>query len=147
MTPSSISAVYGFVLCLSLLFRSTSRMAVLSAVAVCYSVCALAAEGPPLKIGVFDQKSARGEGAGVAGLVRGLKRQGYGAATFADLHLVTLLEYDVVYLSDVHRPGRVHGGWRKTLKQFVQSGGSVLQTWHHHLFPEVGRGVLAHRGS
>jgi len=111
-----------------------------------FAATALAGQ-PPLKVGVFDQRAAGGQGAGNQGLVRGLKRMGYDAELFDNLHMLSLLQYDVVYLSDMHNPGRVHDGWRQTLLRFVETGGSVLQTWHHHIFSQVSTGVRRVYGS
>ena len=77
----------------------------------------------------------------IDGLLQGLVQQGYQAQAITDLRMLTLLQYDVVYLSDMHGPGHSHADWRKTLTQFVRDGGSVLQTWHHHVLSEVGVGV------
>ena len=106
-----------------------------------------AAESDGLRIAVFDQRATGGHGAGVEGLVRGLKTQGYTVEQITDLDILTLAYYDIVYLSDMHQPGNVHKDWRKTLRTFVAEGGSVVQTWHHHLFGEVGRGVRRVYGS
>jgi len=94
-----------------------------------------------LKIGVYDPLACGGEGASVGGLIRGLNRHGYQAECMTDLHMLTLLQYDVVYLSDMHSPGNVQPDWRKTISTFIKSGGSVLQTWHHHILGEVGVGI------
>jgi len=102
-------------------------------------VCA--AEPPKPKIGVFDQLACGGQGARVDGLVKGLRAMGYEAEAFDSLEMLSLLDYGVVYLSDMHKPGRVHAEWRRTLQEFVEAGGSILQTWHHHIFPEVSIGV------
>ncbi len=113
-----------------------------------YVVCLFAAPIPSAsadvadaRVGVFDQQAVGGQGAGVEGLVRGLKEMGYRAETFMDLSLLTLARYDSVYLSDMHHPGPVAENWRKSLAEYVAAGGSVLQTWHHHIFGEVARGV------
>ena len=108
---------------------------------LCVAAVALAAERPKPKIGVFDPLASGGQGARVDGLVEGLRAMGYEAEAFASLEMLSLLDYDVVYLSDMHKPGRVHAEWRRELHQFVEAGGSVLQTWHHHIFPEVSIGV------
>jgi uncharacterized lipoprotein YddW (UPF0748 family) len=96
---------------------------------------------PDLKIAVFDQQLTGGQGAGVDGLLQGLQSQGYNARRITDLYPTTLCAFDVLYLSDMHSPGNVHKDWRKSLRDYVQAGGSVLQTWHHHIFPEIGIGV------
>ncbi|MFW6161229.1 MAG: glycoside hydrolase family 10 protein [Planctomycetota bacterium] len=111
------------------------------------TVVALAGERPTLRVGVFDQVARGGQGARVDGLVRGLRAMGYEAEAFASLDMLALLDYDVVYLSDMHKPGRVHAEWRTTLRDFVAAGGSVLQTWHHHIFPTVSIGVRRVYGS
>jgi len=99
--------------------------------------------GPePLRIAVLDLHRTGGAGAGVDGLVLGLKKHGYQVDAIADLNLLTLLQYDVLYLSDMHKPGRVRSDWRETVMAFVEGGGSVLQTWHHHFLGKVGVGVL-----
>ena len=94
-----------------------------------------------LKIALFDQRNAGGQGAAIEGLLEGLIRQGYQAEAITDLSMLTLVQYDILYLSDMHSPGRPHADWRQALKQFVRNGGSVLQTWHHHQLHEVGAGV------
>ena len=100
-----------------------------------------------LRIAVFDQQAAGGQGAGVDGLVKGLRSQGYNVRQITDLQPITLCVFDVVYLSDMHSPGSVHKEWRKSLADYVKAGGSVLQTWHHHIFREVGAGVQRIYGS
>lgn len=103
--------------------------------------------GTDLKIAVFDQKAAGGQGASVEGLLRGLQSQGYDARRIVDLEPVTLCVFDIVYLSDMHNPGNVHKDWRKSLTDYVEAGGSVLQTWHHHIFQDVGVGMQRVYGS
>jgi len=107
------------------------------------------AAGAPaaLRIGVFDTAAAGGQGASVSGLIRGLNRQGYRAEAVADFHMLTLLQYDVIYLSDVHHPGSVRADWQNNLTEYIRGGGSVLQTWHHHILSEVGVGVERVYGS
>ena len=100
-----------------------------------------------LQIAVFDQQAAGGQGASVEGLLKGLQTQGYDARRITDLQPITLCLFDVVYLSDMHSPGSVHKDWRKSLTGYVEAGGSVLQTWHHHIFREVGAGVQRIYGS
>ncbi|NCO34597.1 MAG: family 10 glycosylhydrolase [Armatimonadetes bacterium] len=112
---------------------------VLLALSCCASF-ALAADSA-LRIGVFDQQSVGGQGASIEGLIRGLRKQGYNAEAITDLQMLTLLPCDIIYLSDTHTPGRVRDDWEKTLKDFVGAGGSLLQTWHHHIFSEVGVGI------
>ena len=123
----------------------TKCVLVLSALAL-LCVASGAADGA-LKIGVFDQSANGGRGGQVDRLVKDLNRIGYEAEAIRDLRMLTLLQYDILYLSDMHSPGRVHETWRKTLKQFVEDGGSVLQTWHHHILGEVGVGILRIYGS
>ena len=94
-----------------------------------------------LKIAVFDQQTVGGQGAGVDGLLQGLRSQGYDVRRITDLQPTTLCVFDILYLSDMHSPGNVHKDWRKSLKDYVEAGGSVLQTWHHHIFPEISVGV------
>jgi uncharacterized lipoprotein YddW (UPF0748 family) len=106
-----------------------------------------AAPAGDLKIAVFDQQAAGGQGASVKGLLKGLQTQGYDARQITDLQPITLCVFDIVYLSDMHSPGSVHKDWRKSLKGYVEAGGSVLQTWHHHIFREVGAGVQRIYGS
>ncbi|MDP7129198.1 MAG: family 10 glycosylhydrolase, partial [Planctomycetota bacterium] len=101
----------------------------------------------PPRIAVFDTQAAGGQGASVDGLLRGLKAHGYKVDAIADLQSLTLLPYDIVYLSDMHRPGRVHAEHRRTLREYVMAGGSLLQTWHHHIFGEVSVGVRRVYGS
>lgn len=100
-----------------------------------------------LRIGVFDQRATGGQGASVDGLVGWLNQSGYATERIVDLDAITLAPYDVIYLSDMHAPGNVHNDWRKNLDAFVRSGGSVLQTWHHHVLGEVGVGVQRVYGS
>ncbi len=113
----------------------------------CCCLAGAASGEESLKIGVFDQRATGGQGASVDGLVRGLERLGYATERITDLDALTLVERDVVYLCDMHAPGNVHKDWRKNLAAFVRSGGSVLQTWHHHVLGEVGRGVKRVYGS
>ena len=106
-----------------------------------------AAPIPDLKIALFDHQAAGGQGASITGLLKGLRSQGYDVHPITDLQPITLCVFDVVYLSDMHNPGSVHKDWRKSLKEYVEAGGSVLQTWHHHIFGEVGAGVQRIYGS
>jgi len=122
------------------------RMMWLTLLACCCLAGAASGE-EALKIGVFDQRATGGQGASVDGLVRGLGQLGYAARRINDLDALTLAECDVVYLSDMHSPGNVHRDWRKNLDAFVRAGGSVLQTWHHHVLGEVGHGVKRVYGS
>ncbi len=114
---------------------------------LCGAAVALGAELPKPKVGVFDQAACGGQGARVEALVDGLRAMGCEAEAFDSLEMLALLDYDVVYLSAMHKPGRVHADWRKTLRDFVVAGGSVLQTWHHHILPEVSIGVRRVYGS
>ncbi len=100
-----------------------------------------------MKIALFDQQAAGGQGAGVDGLAKGLRAAGYDVQRITNLTPVTLCGYDVVYLSDMHNPGRVDKNWRKHLEAYVEAGGSVLQTWHHHTLGQVGVGVQRIYGS
>ena len=90
---------------------------------------------------MFDQQAVGGQGAAVDRLIKGLNEMGYAAEPVTDLHPLALAPYDVIYLCDMHEPGKVADGWRDALTTFVTRGGGVLQTWHHHRFGEVGRGV------
>jgi hypothetical protein len=105
------------------------------------------AQAEPLRVGVFDQAATGGQGASVDGLMRGLADLGYSADRMTDLGTLTLLRYDVVYLSDMHSPGRVQPDWRTAVQSFVEAGGSVLQTWHHHFLGQVGVGIQRVYGS
>ena len=100
-----------------------------------------------MKIALFDQQAAGGQGAGVDGLAKGLRAAGYDVQQITNLTPVTLCSFDVVYLSDMHSPGRVDKDWRTHLEAYVKAGGSVLQTWHHHIFSQVGSGVQRIYGS
>ncbi|MDH7569026.1 MAG: hypothetical protein QHJ73_05515, partial [Armatimonadota bacterium] len=109
---------------------------------------ALSAAGPPSEtpkplpsIAVFDQQAAGGEGASVQGVVQGLTEAGYRVEVIRDLDPLSLAPHDILYLSDMHRPGTVDAGWRQHIESYVRAGGSVLQTWHHHLLPQVAYGV------
>ena len=113
----------------------------------CCCLAGAASGEEAIKIGVFDQRATGGQGASVDGIVRGLEQLGYATERIADLDALTLAECDVVYLSDMHSPGNVHQDWRKNLGAFVRAGGSVLQTWHHHVLGEVGHGVKRVYGS
>lgn len=99
------------------------------------------------RIGVYDVGPAGGQGGSVAGLVSGLRRAGYRIETFSDLSPLGLCGWDIVYLSDLHDPGQVAPDWRRALADYVRAGGSVLQTWHHHVLGEVGLGVRRVYGS
>ena len=105
------------------------------------AVTLLIADPAPLKVGVFDVTHAGGQGASVGDLPDALRSMGFDVETFTDLLPLTLLQYDVLFLSDMHDPGQVHEGWKATIDQYVRDGGSVLQTWHHHILGEVSFGV------
>lgn len=107
---------------------------------LCLGCCRVEAE--ELRIGVFDQKATRGEGAVVERLLSELSMHGYKAEALTDFHALSLAPHDIVYLCDMHSPGRVRDGWQEELKRYVSEGGSVLQTWHHHILGEVGVGVM-----
>lgn len=94
-----------------------------------------------LWIGVFDTHATGGQGSAVDDLIKGLNQMGYHAEAVTDFHPLVLARYDVLYLSDMHNPGHVVTDWRKRLVEFVEAGGSVLQTWHHHNLSQVGVGV------
>ena len=111
--------------------------------AITVSACAAA----PPRIGVFDPKATGGQGADVKGLVTGLVKEGYSVETFRSLRPLDLLRFDIVYLSDMHSPGNVDDGWRRTIEAYVAAGGSVLQTWHHHILGQVSLGVQRVYGS
>ena len=116
---------------------------------VCCMLLAIACSGAdePLRVGVFDQQATGGQGASVAGLIQGLRQAGYQAESFRDMHPLTLHQYDIVYLCDMHQPGNVHKDWRKSIDGFLQAGGSLLQTWHHHILADVSVGVRRVYGS
>ena len=113
-------------------------------IAITAAACAAAA---PPRIGVFDLKATGGQGADVAGLVSGLAKEGYTVETFRSLQPLDLLRFEIVVLSDMHNPGNVGDGWRRTIETYVESGGSVLQTWHHHILGQVSCGVQRVYGS
>ena len=94
-----------------------------------------------IRIGVYDVNRAGGQGSAVGGIVRGLKRQGWWVETFEDLSLMSLIQYDIVYLSDMHKPGPSPKNGRRNISAYVEAGGSVLQTWHHHILGPVSTGV------
>lgn len=120
----------------------------LAVVLINFLLVSLAAAGDAdQRIAVFDQETAGGQGSSVDGLVRGLKKEGYNVEVVADLSVLCLLPCDVLYLSDMHQPGKVNEAWRKNLYTYVRAGGSVLQTFHHHILSEVGVGVQRIYGS
>ena len=104
------------------------------------------AEGGP-RLGVFDTRAAHGQGAAIDGLVRGLTDKGYRVERLSDLTPLVLAPVDILYLSDVHNPGAVDAQWREHVEAYVQAGGSVLQTWHHHILAPVSTGVRRVYGS
>ena len=108
-------------------------------------VC-LANEPIDVRIGLFDQLATGGQGAAIDGLLRGLKDNEYSVERITHLQPLTLARFDVVYLSDMHWPGTVHAEWKASLTEYVEAGGSVLQTWHHHIFQPVGTGVAGADG-
>jgi len=118
----------------------------LVAVSLAAQHCSFAQTQSP-RIGVFDQSAAGGQGASVDGLVRGLTDLGYSVDRMTDLGTLTLLRYDIAYLSDMHSPGRVQPDWQTAVQSFVESGGGVLQTWHHHFLGQVGIGIQRVYGS
>ncbi len=113
---------------------------------IAITAVACVAAAPP-RIGVFDLKATGGQGADVAGLVSGLAKEGYSVETFRSLQPLDLLRFDIVVLSDMHNPGNVGDGWRRNIETYVASGGSVLQTWHHHILGQVSCGVQRVYGS
>jgi len=94
-----------------------------------------------LRIGVYDVPKAGGQGASPRAIVRRLAKRGWRIETFTDLNLITLLQYDIVYLSDMHKPGPEPPDGRENVRAYVRAGGSVLQTWHHHILGDVGVGI------
>lgn len=106
-----------------------------------------AAEPPPLVIGVFDLSAAGGSGARIDKLLDGLNKMGYRAEAFSDFEPVTMAQYDILYLSDMHNPGNVAADYQERLVQYLTGGGSVLQTWHHHILGQVGVGIQRVYGS
>ena len=92
-------------------------------------------------IGVYDQGAAGGQGASVDGLIAGLLEQGWPVRRLTDLNELSLCEVDLLYLSDMHDPGLTPRDWKGNLYAFIEAGGGLLQTWHHHSFHEVGVGV------
>ncbi len=93
------------------------------------------------RIGLFDVQATGGQGVRVDGLIEGLNSLGYDVHRFSNFQPLTLALFDIIYLSDMHNPGNVDKQWRKHLAAYVRAGGSVLQTWHHHVFPEISVGV------
>ena len=94
-----------------------------------------------VRIGVYDVNRAGGQGSAVRGIVRGLERRGWRAEAFDDLSLMSLIQYDIVYLSDMHKPGPSPHDGRQNILAYVKAGGSILQTWHHHILGQVATGV------
>jgi len=105
------------------------------------SATLLLAAPAPLRVGLFDVGTAGGQGAALGDLPDALSKMGYEVGLFSDFMPLTLLQYDVLYLSDMHSPGQVHEGWKQALASYVNDGGSVLQTWHHHVLSEVAHGI------
>lgn len=98
-------------------------------------------QSPGPRIGVYDVNRAGGQGSSVREIVRRLKKRGWRIEAFEDLHLITLLQFDIVYLSDMHRPGPTPKDGTRNIAAYVAAGGGVLQTWHHHILGQVSRGV------
>ena len=94
-----------------------------------------------LRIGVFDTRQSGGQGVGPRHAVAALEKAGYNVRTFADFSPLTLAQYDVLWLADMHSAGAQPEGWQQRLEAFVEAGGGVLQTWHHHILGKVGLGV------
>lgn len=94
-----------------------------------------------LRVGVYDVIRAGGQGSPVTELVRALTREGWRVEAFDDLSRLSLLQYDIVYLSDMHQPGLAPALAREDLLAYVKAGGGVLQTWHHHVLGEVAVGI------
>ncbi|MBU0611436.1 MAG: family 10 glycosylhydrolase, partial [Armatimonadetes bacterium] len=118
------------------------------------TVCLLAVLSPVLAvaqtapvIGVFDTRAAHGSGAAIDGLVRGLTEKGYHVERVSDLTPLVLAPLDILYLSDMHSPGAVDAKWREHIEAYLQAGGSVLQTWHHHILGQVSVGIRRVYGS
>ena len=63
---------------------------------------------------MLDLKATGGQDADVQWLVSGLVKEGYTVETFRSLQPLDLLRFDIVYLSDMHNPGNVDDGWRRT---------------------------------
>ena len=95
-----------------------------------------------MRIGVYDVNRAGGQGSTVTGIVRRLKREDWRVEAFDDLSLMSLIQYDIVYLSDMHKPGPSPKDGRQNIAAYVKAGGSILQTWHHHILGPVSTGVL-----
>jgi uncharacterized lipoprotein YddW (UPF0748 family) len=124
------------------MFRRNCSLAAITALGFMAFHAATARSQPVgLKIAVYDPREAGGSGASAEGLVKGLRDAGYDVDTIVSLGLLTLLQYDIVYLSDMHRPGPAPDDWRNTIQRYVEAGGSVLQTWHHHILPQVSVGI------
>ncbi len=121
--------------------KNPYKIALVVLISICWLSPELWAEPRNMRIGVFGVHQAGGDGADCQGLVKGLRESGYQVDIFTNMKPLSLARFDLVYLSDMQRPGRVHENWRKDLQRYVKSGGSVLQTWHHHLSLGVGSGV------
>jgi hypothetical protein len=124
----------------------TGALLVSCAAALCLCTAGLAQEPRPV-IGVFDLRATGGQGANVDGLIRGLTAMGYQVQRLDDLTPLALAPCDIVYLSDMHNPGNVSAGWRDAVEAYVRAGGSILQTWHHHILSPVSIGVRRVYGS
>ena len=94
-----------------------------------------------MRIGLYDVTRAGGRGSAVGGIVRGLRQQGWRTEAFDDLSLMSLIQYDIVYLSDMHKPGPSPKDGHGNILAYVKAGGSILQTWHHHILAPVSTGV------
>lgn len=105
------------------------------------------AEPGAWRIGVFDTREAGGEGVGPRFAVEALTKAGYQVGTFADFSPLTLAQFDILWLADMHSAGPQPEDWRQHLTAFVQAGGGVLQSWHHHILGEVGVGIRRVFGS
>ena len=102
---------------------------------------AVVAEPGTWRIGVFDTREAGGEGVGPRFAVEALVKAEYQVETFADFSPLTLAQFDILWLADMHAAGPQPEDWRRQLVAFVQAGGGVLQSWHHHVLGEVGLGI------
>ena len=101
----------------------------------------LAAAPAELRVGVFDTRLSGGQGVGGKIALAALEKAGYEARALGDFSPLTLAQFDVLWLTDMHHPGAQPEGWRQRLVAFIEAGGGVLQTWHHHTLGQVGQGV------
>ena len=114
----------------------------------CIAACLLSTtiavvQAQPCKVAVFDAALTGGTGASSAGFLTAFEElPDYDAEPLASLDLLTLLQYDIVVLYDVHQPGRVTADFASTTAQYAQFGGSVLNIYHQHHFGSIGPGVL-----